>query len=481
MPDPVLSVIIPARNEAYLEPTIKSILDNAEGGIEVIVILDGYLPDPAIDMKDNRVIFHAFEKAIGQRASINFGAKVAKGKYIMKLDAHCAVGKGFDVILARDCEYDVTMIPRMYNLDINTFTPKLHKRTDYMYISCEEGRLLRAEYYKRQPDNDKPIDDTMCCMGPGWFMHKARFWELGGMDELHGSWGQMGVELACKAWLSGGSMKVNKNTWFAHWFRGGGGPGFPYPISGRDQERARQYSRDIWLNNKWPLQVRQFQWMIDKFNPPGWETRDDMKRNEMELHYDSLMFDHVFDKQKKRYPRWKGHKVIKFPTDIMLYHQVIWDNKPDVIIECGTAYGGSTLFFADMLDLTNKGRIISIDIGAQEQPEHPRITYITGRTTAADTLETVKGMLKDGESVMVILDSDHRRSHVKRELYYYAPLVTPGQFLVVEDAFYKAKKKGPGEAIDWFLPTRRGRTFNKEDIDKQFVTGLTRGGWLRKI
>lgn len=269
----MLSVIIPARNEIYLQRTIENILSNAEGEIEVIAELDGYVPDPQIVINDPRVKFVYHKEPIGQRACINHGARMAKGKYIMKLDAHCAVDKGFDLKLAADCDPEWTVIPRMYNLNYLTWEPKLHKRTDYMYIGCDDGRLLRAEYYgSRQPKNDKLIDDTMCCMGPGWFMHRDRFLFQGGCDENHeGGWGQQGVEVACKAWLSGGALKVNKKTWFAHWFRGGGGPGFPYPISGNTIERVRKYSRDLWLNNKWDKQVRTFQWLLDKFNPPGWD------------------------------------------------------------------------------------------------------------------------------------------------------------------------------------------------------------------
>ena len=268
----MLSVIIPSRNEVYLGRTIENILANAQGEIEIIAELDGYAPDPPL-VFDKRVIFVHHEQSIGQRACINHAAKIAKGEFIMKLDAHCAVGPGFDVILAQDCEKDWTVIPRMYNLDHTTWLPKLHKKTDYMYIGCDEGRLLRAEYYKREPKSDLLIDDTMCCMGPGWFMRKDRFWEQGGCDEGHeGGWGQQGVEVACKAWLSGGSLKVNKKTWFSHWFRGGGGPGFPYRISGNTVERVRRYSRDLWLNDKWEKQTRKFQWLIDKFDPPGWTT-----------------------------------------------------------------------------------------------------------------------------------------------------------------------------------------------------------------
>jgi len=272
-----LTVIIPARNEQYLQKTIENVLENAEGEVEIIAICDGYWPDPPIKDEARVRILHN-TVARGQRHSINDAAKFARGKYIMKLDAHCSVDKGFDVILARDCEYDMTMIPRMYNLDVVTWQPKKHKMTDYMYISSlTDEKPFRATYYgSRQPKNNKMIDDIMCCMGPCFFMHKDRFWELDGCDESHGHWGQQGIELSCKAWLSGGRLVVNKNTWFAHWFRGGGVPkghksGFPYPMKQKQVDKARKYSQDLWLNNKWYKQKRNFDFLIEKFNPPGWE------------------------------------------------------------------------------------------------------------------------------------------------------------------------------------------------------------------
>ncbi len=272
----MLSVLIPARNEIYLEKTIRNLLENARGEIEIISVLDGWLPDPPINIGDERAKFIHFEDSIGQRQAINYAAKQAKGGYVMKLDAHCAVDEGFDVTLAADCAYDWTMIPRMYNLDIDTFQPKRHKLTDYMFMQVREDGQFRAEYYtgaeyRRQHAKPDLIDDTMCCIGSCFFMHKARFFELGGCDENHGGWGSQGIEVACKAWLSGGALKVNKKTWFAHWFRGGGGPGFPYKLSGRQVENARNYAKDLWLNNKWPLQRRSFKWLVDKFQPPGSE------------------------------------------------------------------------------------------------------------------------------------------------------------------------------------------------------------------
>jgi hypothetical protein len=103
-------------------------------------------------------------------------------------------------------------------------------------------------------------------------MERERYWELGGMDEGHGSWGQMGVEVSCKSWLSGGRQVVNKKTWFAHMFRTQGGDfGFPYEISDQDIQKARKHSQALWMENTWPGAKYPLQWLIDKFAPvPEW-------------------------------------------------------------------------------------------------------------------------------------------------------------------------------------------------------------------
>jgi len=155
----MVSVIIPSRNEQpYLEKTIRNVLENAGGKIEILVVLDGWLPSPQIVIPngEGKVIWIHHEKAKGQRASINEAARIARGDFIMKLDAHCAVGKDFDKILSRDCEYDMTMIPAMFNLDVETWEPKYFEDWDkavrkgklnpYMYIGWKNDQL-RACYY----------------------------------------------------------------------------------------------------------------------------------------------------------------------------------------------------------------------------------------------------------------------------------------------------------------------------------------------
>ena len=481
-----LTVIIPARNEQYLQQTVDSVLANIEADTEIIVILDGGWPvEPMPDNPRVTIIHHT--EARGQRQSINEAARVAKGKYIMKLDAHCAVGPGFDSILIEDYQEGWTVVPRMYNLDVDTWTPKLHKRTDYMYIGMHSGHELRPEYYDykdykdeayrgiRQPDNDKLIDETMCCMGPGWFLSVEQFWKQGGCDEGHGSWGQQSIEVSLKAWLSGNALMVNKRTWFAHWFRGGDdGVGFPYPNPGKDIAAARKYSKDLWLNNKWPLAVRKLEWLVDKFNPPGWEMIleqdkiDDLSRT---------FYKHCHI--ERREPVWRGVRVIKLPTDLITYAEVIQANKPKWIIEAGTKFGGSALYFKDMLDLVGEGgQVVTIDKYPVEKVKDPRITYVEDSSTNPAVVERIREMV-GSDSVMVVLDSDHSRVHVKWELKYYGNIVTPGQFLVVEDCYDRnAQKAGPGEAVDWFLSV--DKRYQQTNLDRRYLVGFTRGGWLRR-
>jgi len=297
-----LSILIPARNEQFLSRTIDDILKRKQGKTEVIAVCDGNWPEPAVpDHPDVTLIY--YPKAIGQRAATNQAAKLSNAKYVMKCDAHCAFDKGFDVKLMEDCEYDWTVIPRMYNLHgfnwkckacgnetyQGAYPEKCRKcfknegfehvvvwkpRRNRMTESWRFDTNMKFQYwraYSKRPEFKGRIQDVMSSIGACWFMYRDRFWELGGLDEEHGSWGQMGTEIACKSWLSGGRHVVNRRTWFAHMFRTSKGFKFPYPLSSKQVNYARKYSNDIWKNNKWPKQTRKLQWLIDKFNPPGWD------------------------------------------------------------------------------------------------------------------------------------------------------------------------------------------------------------------
>lgn len=478
----MLSVLIPARNEKYLEQTIRNVLANAEGDVEILIALDGYIPDPQIVIGDDRVIFFHNQESIGQRAAVNMLARKASGEYLMKLDAHCMVDKGFDVKLIADYKEGEVHIPRMYNLDVYKWEPKMHKRTDYMYIGWNEKNQLRSLYYSGREwtkwhHREGDLDETMGMMGPCRFMSTKTYWDLGGCDEEHGSWGSEGIEWSCKAWLSGGRVIVNKKTWFAHWFRGSDG-GFPYPIKQSQVDHARQHAENLWLQDKWPKQKRPFKWLIEKFNPPGWDhykfTTDKMDKNELNVFF----YNHIHTQRK--HPTWKGITILKMPTDIQLYHEVIWENKPDLIIEIGTKWGGLALFCQDQLDMIgNGGKLVTVDVTDIVAEKDPRITYILRNSIDPLTREELFKMA-EGKKVMMILDGNHNRNQVKWELHYYKDIVTPGQYMVVEDCYSKTGELyGPGIARDWFLA--RTKKYTLTDIDNKYLIGFNRDGWLRRV
>jgi glycosyltransferase involved in cell wall biosynthesis len=303
-----LSILIPARNEAFLARTIENILENIRGNTEIIVVLDGNWPDPPIaDNERVTLIYHS--KPIGQRAATNEAARLSKAKYVMKMDAHCAVGEGFDVILMEDMQSDWTVVPKMYNLHaFNWLCPNGHRRYQGPSGECEDcGEPTEREmiWKPRGYQNKKPSPEstsmyfdkdlrfgywgnykkhqrgdhveTMSLLGACWMLERERYHELNILDEKHGSWGQMGTEIACKTWLSGGKLICNKRTWFAHMFRTQGGDfGFPYNIRGHEVNKAREYSRNLFLSDGWDKAIYPLSWLIDKFTidgkrPPTWE------------------------------------------------------------------------------------------------------------------------------------------------------------------------------------------------------------------
>ena len=299
-----LSFIIPARNERWLARTCADILSHITADSEIIVVLDGAWPETGYELPQHeRITVIYLPESIGQRAATNLAIKISSARYICKVDAHVAIAPGMDAELISSCEPDWTMIPAQMNLHAFDWvcehcqhrsyqgpTPvscvacgvagpfrmdivwnAVRRRTEYWRFDSD----LHFQYwgsYQERPESRGEIVDVMTSLGACFFMARDRFWQLGGLDEQHGSWGQLGVEVACKSWLSGGRHVVDKRTWFSHLFRTQGSDfGFPYAIAGSDQERARAYSRKLWRENAWPGQVRPLRWLLEKFAAvPGW-------------------------------------------------------------------------------------------------------------------------------------------------------------------------------------------------------------------
>lgn len=301
-----LSILIPARNEVFLAKTVEGLLQSIRGRTEIIVALDGQWADPPIP-DDPRVTIIFFPKSIGQRAATNQAARLSKAKYVMKLDAHCILDVGFDLKMMMDMKPDMTMIPTMYNLHAFDWVCKNCGDRQYQgpsekYLKCDKCGGMRekeiiwkprmnrkslyyrfdktlhfqywGEYGNRPEAQTSDLVEIMSAQGSCFMLTREKYWELDICDESHGSWGQQGVEVAMKTWLSGGRLVTTKKTWYSHMFRTQGGDfGFPYPISGSDVNKARMYSRALWVDGRWDkaLPGRDLAWVLDKFKPiPDW-------------------------------------------------------------------------------------------------------------------------------------------------------------------------------------------------------------------
>lgn len=190
--------------------------------------------------------------------------------------------------------------------------------------------------------------------------------------------------------------------------------------------------------------------------------------------------------------RWMGATVLKSPFDLWTYQELLHAVRPDLIIETGTAHGGSALYFAHLFDIIGKGRIVTIDIdptpGGGKRPLHPRITYLAGSSTDpavfARATRSPGGRLAD-ERVMVVLDSDHSAAHVAAELELYAPLVSEGSYLVVEDGNINGHPvpadgaPGPMEAIVPFLAQHP--EFSADAACERHLFSFNPRGWLKRL
>ncbi|HEX7960253.1 MAG TPA: CmcI family methyltransferase [Terriglobales bacterium] len=182
--------------------------------------------------------------------------------------------------------------------------------------------------------------------------------------------------------------------------------------------------------------------------------------------------------------RWMGVYAAKCPFDLFVYQELIFELRPDLIIECGTFDGGSALFLAHMCDITGKGGIITVDVEARPHPRHKRITYLQGDTLAPKTIESVSKAARKKKSIMVILDDDHSAAHVLDELRTYSTFVTPGSYLIVEDTIVNGNPilpdfgPGPMEAVQAFL--KESDAFVIDESREKYLLSFNRQGFLKK-
>jgi len=183
---------------------------------------------------------------------------------------------------------------------------------------------------------------------------------------------------------------------------------------------------------------------------------------------------------------WMGTPCLKCPMDLWAYQEILAEARPDLVVETGTHLGGSALFLAHMLDLLGKGELVTVDILERpDRPRHPRIRYVTGSSGDANVVASLFAGRPAEEKRLVILDSDHAKEHVAKELALFAPHVSVGSYLVVEDSNVNGHPvlpnygPGPWEAVTEFLAANRA--YVRDPSREKFLMTFNPGGYLKRI
>ncbi len=282
-----VSIIIPTRQETFevspgvsiLQRTVQDVFEKATGDIEVIVVFDG---EPYTPLPEYKNLIRLEREWSGTKPSINAAAKIATGKYLFKIDAHCMMDKGFDEILQENMEDNWVVTPRFYVLNAEEWKWQDHRFYDYFRLPCpftyKRGIMFQAGGHWKERTGERldvyPVDENMKLHGSCFFMTKDYFWNcLGGLSsEGSGTWNGEDIEISLKTWLGPWEAKLmtNKKTWYAHMHRGGQRPR-EWHVDSREAYRSAGWTANYWLSNSWTEQVHDFEWLIDKFSPiSGW-------------------------------------------------------------------------------------------------------------------------------------------------------------------------------------------------------------------
>jgi cephalosporin hydroxylase len=198
---------------------------------------------------------------------------------------------------------------------------------------------------------------------------------------------------------------------------------------------------------------------------------------------------------------WMGRPIIQYPQDMIAMQEIIWEVKPDVIIETGIAHGGSLIYYASLLELIGSGQVLGIDIDIREHnkreiqrhPMYKRITMIQGSSISHDVIEQVQEIVRGKEKVIVCLDSNHTHEHVLNELNLYSPFVSVGSYIVAFDTIVEDLPEGyfsqkrpwgisnnPRTAVDQFLKANKNFMID-DSIDKKLLISVAPRGYLKRI
>lgn len=465
----MISIIIPARNEQFLQNTIKELLTKAEGEIEIYAVLDGYWPDPALEDDPRLHIIHR-GKSRGMRAAINAAVALSKGEYLMKIDAHCMVSQGYDVALMKDCEDDWVVVPRRKRLDAENWKIEDTRKPDidYMFLSCPNdpsdwgGAGLHGKNWdakNKDPELKKVlIDDLMSFQGSCWFMKKSYFHFLELMDEeTYGTFAQEAPEIGLKCWLSGGRVIVNKNVWYAHLHKGKK-YGRGYFLS-KDTLVHGNNGTNKWIHGKaWHKQIHGLKWLIDRFSPvPTWEGYEWSENQRGVEPKETDPFEGVDTREDLA--KLFGSLNFKLGAEIGVekgkYSQVLLKAAPGLFLKLVDPLGR----FPGYREHVTQEELDGFLEEVRKRTEGYQTEFI--RKTSMEALSLVE----DGSLDFVYIDARHEYEYVKEDIRGWYEKVRVGGIVSGHD-YVERKDFGVIQAVNEFVM--------EYEIDKLYLTGKDR-------
>lgn len=283
----LVSVIIPCRDEPneHINKSIKSLLETAIGSIEIMIGYDSLLGGTSnryfnlIQRSGSVALYSLWPTSVGQRVIVNYLAKEAKGKYLFRLDGHCAMSHGWDARLKSSCKGDTIVVSVFDGLNPDTWEPV---GKDLAF--CILNPNLRKHFVRNwKPVSEREVEEEMMTFtGTAWMIRKDYYWQLGGHDETLGGFGAIGAEWALKTWLTGGRVLLRTDVVCYHYFkRRTEYEGDPVRI-----EAAFQRLRKQWIDGEDERITRPFEWLYMKFEKylkNGFSYRKRTRKREVQV------------------------------------------------------------------------------------------------------------------------------------------------------------------------------------------------------
>jgi predicted O-methyltransferase YrrM len=453
---------------------VDDIVAKAEGDTEVIVVLDGYWPDPPLTDYKNQTIIHlgTIYENKGMRRCINAGMAIARGKYVMKSDGHCLFDQGFDVKLMADCDDDWVVIPRRYRLEPETWTvpPDPRPPIDYQFLTYPfirthdpacglHGDDWRQRSYDRK---DILIDDNMSSQGSLYFTtRKWWFKMIAPMDvPLYGHFIQESQEVCNNTWLGGGRVVVNKKTWYAHWHKGKAGKGYGfsnyiYACHQAWRDRGRKNCIDYWLNNKFPKKIHDFDWLVEKFWPvPTWP-----KNWKEKIQVDKKKESEPVVQNRSELAKIFGYLGLRRGAEIGAgfgyFSEILCKSIPDVKFYAIDNWNGSK----------NTSRERKEGASGEEMTKK-RLAPYDATIIKKDSLEAAR-QFPDGSLDFVFIDASHDYESVKADINAWTKKVRRGGIVAGHDYYtFRSGNDSVVRAVNEYVKSNKYELeFTKRDKD----------------